>query len=433
MIKRFGKAFLCLLFERQVKKLRQRNQFKIIAVAGSVGKTSTKLAIAHVLKGQLRTISQDGNYNDRLTVPLVLFGHTEPGIFNVFAWIGIWLSNYKQLKRPYPYDVAVLELGTDAPGQIAEFAYLKPDLVVVTAVAAEHMEYFGTIQSVADEELTVIKYSQQALLNIDDIDDAYLPSNQYLSYGNNSKADYRLVKRAQSQQLAGQQLDITLPDDQRVEVVTNLLGNQGAKAIVAAVAVADVLKLEKDQTKQSVATIRPVAGRMQILPGIKESLIIDDTYNASPVAVKAALDVLYSTDASQRIAIIGSMNELGESSANEHADIGQYCDPKNIDLVVTIGAEAKTHLAPAATNAGNEVVSFLSPHEAGLYVKSKLQTGAVILAKGSQNGVFAEESLKSLLANEADWQKLVRQSDYWLKVKAGQFPEPARSSADLTS
>ena len=94
--KKIGKALLCKFLEAQVKQLRQRNDFKLIAVAGSVGKTSTKLAIAKTLATGQRVRYQNGNYNDRLTVPLVLFGELEPGIYNVPAWGKVWLRNRRQ-------------------------------------------------------------------------------------------------------------------------------------------------------------------------------------------------------------------------------------------------------------------------------------------------------------------------------------------------
>src|SRR5215207_2514342 len=99
--KKLGKTILCVLLEAQVKRLRRDNKFKIIAVAGSAGKTSTKLAISNTLGKHYRIISQNGNYNDRLTVPLVLFGQKQPGIFNLFAWVKILSGNQRLLKKPF--------------------------------------------------------------------------------------------------------------------------------------------------------------------------------------------------------------------------------------------------------------------------------------------------------------------------------------------
>jgi UDP-N-acetylmuramoyl-tripeptide--D-alanyl-D-alanine ligase len=115
------------------------------------------------------------------------------------------------------------------------------------------------------------------------------------------------------------------------------------------------------------------------------------------------------------------MNEMGRESAQMHEEIGAYCDPAKLQLLVTIGQEARDYIAAAAQKNGCEVASFNSPYEAGAYVKQQLHKGAVVLAKGSQNGVFAEESIKPLLANQADEAKLVRQSEHWLNIKKRQF------------
>mgnify|MGYP002398163624 FL=1 len=125
-IKKYGRLLLCAIMERQVVALRKRKKFKVVAVAGSVGKTSTKLSIAAALGEYKAVRHQAGNYNDRLTVPLVILGHENPGLFAVHKWLKILVSNHFQIFGTFPYDVVVVELGTDGPGQIREFAYLLP-------------------------------------------------------------------------------------------------------------------------------------------------------------------------------------------------------------------------------------------------------------------------------------------------------------------
>ncbi|MDL2363051.1 MAG: Mur ligase family protein [Patescibacteria group bacterium] len=421
MIKTVGKNILCLLLEGQVKRLRAKNVFTVVAVAGSLGKTSTKLAIAKTLQSQEKVIFQDGNYNDRLTVPLVLFGHKEPAIFDVFAWAKILLANERQLSKPFSYNIAVLELGTDGPGQLEKFAYLHPELFVLTSIAIEHIEFFKTIDAIAQEELAPLAFSETALLNIDDIDPMYLPQSPYKSMSVHQHADYSVAKRNQHQ-LDPQQLEIKTPGG-LLNAEVNLQGKQGAKSALVAAAIANELGWSSEQIAAGLAKITPVSGRMQILQGINDTTLIDDTYNASTLAVEAALDTLYGLEAPQRIAILGTMNELGEFSEEEHRIVGEHCDPNKLDVVVTIGDVAAQYLKPTAAAKGCTVQSFMSPYEAGRYVANVMKPGAVILAKGSQNGVFAEEALKLLLQYPSDANKLVRQSPYWLSVKQKQFPE----------
>ncbi len=419
-IKLLGKWILCIILEAQVKRLRKKHHFKVVAVAGSAGKTSTKFALAQLLATQKKVQFQEGNYNDRLTVPLVFFGHNQPGLFNIFAWAKIIISNYRISRKHYPYSYVVVELGTDGPGQIQKFAYLQPEIVVLTSIAEEHMQYFGSIDEVAKEEMSVHEFAKLLVVNIDDTNRKYLEGCNFTSYGLNENADYKFNKLA-AKDLHKPSAELVLSNGTKIQVTLNMLGRQGAKICLAAATVGDMLGYSNADIIQGLESIRPVAGRLMVLNGKNNSKILDDTYNASPIAVKAALDVLYSTKSNQRIAILGSMNELGASSGDCHREIGAYCDPKKLDLVVTIGDQAADHLAPAAREAGCQVNSFNSPYEAGEYVAGMIKPGAVVLAKGSQNGVFAEEAVKLLLDHPSDAKKLVRQSDYWLTQKTKQF------------
>lgn len=422
LVKKIARRFVASILGWQVRRLYKKNNFKVVAVAGSVGKTSTKLAIANVLKAKYRVQYQDGNYNDLVSVPLIFFGEEMPSLLNPLAWLGVFRRNQKKLKSQYPYDVVVVEVGTDAPGQIKEFAsYLKIDLAVLTGVAPEHMEFFDDLGAVAREELEITKMSSALLYNKDMINPAFLTgvSVPAMSYGIKQKSSYQTV-------------NIVFKDDKcDFEVLKNgqsllrssndLISEPQLYSATAAVAVAAEFGLSAEEIDKGLHNIHPVSGRMQRLGGINNSLIIDDTYNASPEAMKAALETLYRLDAPHKIAILGNMNELGKYSKEAHEEIGIHCEPRELDLVVTIGSDANQYLAPIATNRGCKVVSFDDPYKAGEYLKPLIQPGTVILAKGSQNGVFAEEVIKLLLASPADSIKLVRQSPQWLKKKSKAF------------
>ena len=414
--KKLGRAVLASTLETQVKRLRKRHNFKIVAVAGSVGKTSTKLAIADLLGQSLRVLHQSGNYNDRLTVPLIFFGQREPSLWNVFGWLKLIGENTASISHPFPYDIVVVELGTDAPGQMADFAYLSPDITVLTAISPEHMVNFRTVDAVAVEELSIFDYSKRVLVNADDIAGKYLAGRVFDEYSLETNVAHNYFAHATAASLHGQSVELSLPSGSMTAAVT-YAGQQGLKFALAAIAVADMLGVPHDSIKDGLTRLQPFAGRMQILQGIKNTTLIDDTYNASPIAVKAALDVLYAEKATQRIAIIGGMNELGDYAHQAHLEVGEYCNPKKLTMVVTVGETAKKWIAPAAKKQGCTVHSFLNPVEAGQFVAKQLKDGAVVLAKGSQNGIFTEESLKQLLAHPADSAKLVRQSNAWLRQK----------------
>jgi UDP-N-acetylmuramoyl-tripeptide--D-alanyl-D-alanine ligase len=420
--KKAGREWVCKILESQVRRLRAKHKFQLVAVAGSIGKTSTKLAIAHSLEPSRRVMYQTGNYNDRVTVPLVIFGQKLPSLMNIFAWTRIFLLNERTIRLPYYYDVVVVELGVDAPRQMKDFAYLEPDLSVVTAVTPEHMETFMTLDNVAAEELLVCDFSKKVLVNADDTFPKYLEGRGVLTYGQDGQNTYRATNYA-SKGLAGAEVELELAAEPAFTAQAQILGKQGVKILLAAAAAGQLLGLNDDELQKGLKEVKPFAGRMQILPGIKNSTIIDDTYNASPATVIAALDVLYASEAPQRIAILGNMNELGDYSQKAHEEVGEYCDPTRLNLVVTIGPDAEKYLVPVAAARGCTVKAFGSPYDAGAYVQEQLQDGAIILAEGSQNKVFAEESLKPLLADKADESRLVRQSPNWLRTKRQQFQQ----------
>ncbi len=403
---------------RYVNQLRKNNDFKIVAVVGSIGKTSTKFAVARVLQEGYKVQFQEGNYNDLVSVPLIFFGLPLPSLTNPLAWAKTFAAIKKMLKQPYPYDVVVVELGTDGPGQIAEFSkYIQADITVVSAITPEHMEFFPTLDDVASEEFSVVDFSKKVAVNIDLTDESYIEpfQNKVFTYGKNPKADYVLG-------------DIAFEHDTaRFSLVHGgkTLASEEVKAVSiaelysasAAAAIGQELGLSKEQISSGIKKLVPVSGRMQRLQGINNSLIIDETYNASPVAVKAALDSLYELKAPQKIAILGNMNELGHMSVDAHREIGEYCEPKQLDLVVTIGPDANKYLAPAAKRRGCMVATFTDPFSAGEFVRNRIKQNAIVLAKGSQNGVFAEESVKMLLRDSDDEKLLVRQSPEWMAKK----------------
>lgn len=395
-MKKVAKAIVVSVLAWQLRRLRAKNQFKIIGIAGSIGKTSTKLAIASVLSQKYKVKFQNGNYNDLVTVPLIFFGQPLPSLFNPFGWLKVFMINETLIRKPYPFDIVITELGTDGPGQIARFSkYLKLDIGVITAISPEHMENFQDLDAVAGEELEIAKLSGQLFVNTDLCAEKYLKTvaTKYTAYS----------------------------DDAVQFINDKVISKTQIFSASAALAVGRELGLNKQQLEAGIRSIKPVSGRMQLLKGINNSTIIDDTYNSSPEAVKEALNTLYSFNSAQKIAVLGSMNELGKFSADAHSDIGNYCDPKELHTLITIGHDANKYLAAVAEKKGCIVEKFDDPYEAGEYLKEIVEQNAVILAKGSQNGVFAEEIIKYILADSKDRTHLVRQSPQWLKIKNKQF------------
>jgi UDP-N-acetylmuramoyl-tripeptide--D-alanyl-D-alanine ligase len=420
------KKLVASILGSQLKRLRKKNRIFVIAVAGSIGKTSTKLALAHVLSQTYRVQYQEGNYNDFVTVPLIFFGRKLPNIYNPFSWLLVFLRNEAVIAKKYPYHIVVVELGSDAPGQMAQFSkYLAADIGVLTAIVPEHMANFADLNAVASEELEMRKFTTKIFANKDLVPPEYLghlPSTT-VTYGINQPADIQLTNIHWN---GGEDatFDIVYGGITFLHGEHELVTEPQLYSICAAVSVGTELDMTTSAVDKGIRSIKPVNGRMQHLNGLSGALILDDSYNASPEAVIGALDTLYRMNASQKIAILGNMNELGKYSEKEHARIGEYCDPHELSFIATIGPDANKYLAPAAAARGCLVKTFESPIDAGRFVKERLRQDTVVLVKGSQNGVYAEEAAKQLLALPADASKLVRQSRYWMRIKNRTLPKP---------
>lgn len=401
----------------------KHSDVKLVAVAGSVGKTSTKTAIATVLSKKYRVRMQDGNYNTHLSAPLGILGIDYPtNVHSVGQWLTVFSAARKRIKNSADVDVIVQELGTDRIGEMAHFgSYLHPSVGVVTAVTPEHMEFFETIQNVAAEELALANFSELAVINRDDIDGAYadLLTNENIdTYGSTAAAEYRI--EVKDFDIAhGYTATLIAPEFDNAEVPANIrvLGEHSLRPVCAAMTVGVKLGMSAQEISEAVEDISPVHGRMNVLRGVKNSVLIDDTYNSSPASASAALQALYNLQAPQRIAILGSMNELGSSSQVEHETLGNLCDPSLLAWVVTVGDEAEKYIAPAAKARGCQVKSFKTAIDAGAFVHGVIEDRAVVLAKGSQGNIYLEEALKILLHETSEDKLLVRQSPEWLAVK----------------
>ncbi len=404
-------------------------EVKLVVVAGSAGKTSTKNAIATVLSQKYRVALHEGNHNTDISVPVAILGIEYPtNIRSLGAWISVFRAARRRIYEPTGVDVIVQELGTDHPGDMAVFArYLRPDIGVIVSITDEHMEAFGTVDAVAAEEFTAVNFSKLAIINRDDIAAKYasLITNPSLdTYGTTAAAEYRFESSDFSIEDGYKGFVITPEYAESFAARIKVLGEHSLRPAMGAVAVAVKLGMAPPEIAAGLEKIQPVPGRMNVLRGVKDSVIIDDTYNSSPLTASSALQTLYSLQAPQRIAILGSMNELGALSQEEHEKLGAMCDPSMLAWVITVGDEAEKYLAPAARARGCSVKSFKTAIDAGGFAHGIIEQGAIILAKGSQGNIYLEEAVK-VLCMMTDDVKLVRQSDDWLAIKQDFFSKVA--------
>lgn len=422
------KKIVLYLLERNARAYLKKHKPLVIAVTGSVGKTVTKQAVATVLAEKFRVRTDPGNHNSWFGVPMVITGVDYPDDPHSFSkWRAVLAAQKARLNEQKDVEAIVVELGSDRPGDIARFRrYLTPDVAVVTAVSEMHMETFDTLEAVAQEVLGVAAFSKLTIIGRDDIDETYArfaDTHTIDTYGLGEKAEYRLIVEPASP-LDGRIGRLKTPEWGELTVTMQLIGDHSLKAAAASACVGAKLGMTSPQLTTGISKVKPTPGRMNPLRGQEGSTIIDDTYGANPLSTQQALLTLMNVEAPQRIAVVGSMNGLGVKSPQLHEQVGTVCHPDKLDWLVTIGEEAGTFLAPAAQKNGCQVKSFQTPYQAAAFVHKQLKPGAVVLIKGSRDGVYAEEAVKVLLHVTEDEALLVRQSPYWLARKDELFDKP---------
>lgn len=346
-------------------------EVKLVVVAGSVGKTSTKTALATMLGQKYRVRLHEGNHNTHMSAPLAILGIPYPEhLKSIGAWRDVFKAAEARILQAPDVDIIIQEIGADHPGEIAHFGtYLNPDIAIITAITPEHMEFFKSMEAVAQEELAAANFSKLAIINRDDIDGqyaSYLNNPNIDTYGTSETAEYHFVENSFSVH-DGHTGQFVAPEfgGQSVPATIKVLGEHNIRPAIAAATVGVKFGLAPAEITNGLAQIRPIPGRMCLLEGVKNSMIIDDTYNSSPVAAESAIQTFHSLQAPQRIVILGTMNELGESSATEHQKIGRMFRPDIVDWVVTVGEEAEKYLASAARAQGCQVKSFQNAVQAG--------------------------------------------------------------------
>jgi UDP-N-acetylmuramoyl-tripeptide--D-alanyl-D-alanine ligase len=397
----------------------------VVSVSGSVGKTSTRLATAAALT-PLGYIGQPaGNYNTDIGLPLAIL-RARAGNRSVLAWLAVILRGVELLifKREYP-DVLVLEFGSDTPGDAAALtAIAKPTVCIVTAASAAHLEHLHDLNGVAEEEGTPVRALKScgwAILNYDDERVWALrqrTAGSVKSFGFGEGADVRIVdwRCARHGGTLGTVVKLETAGSTVPVFVPGALGRQYAYVCAAAVATAQALNLNLVDVGTQLENFLPAPGRMRALDGLRNSLLVDDTYNSSPLACVAALETLAILKrdnlCTRTIAVLGDMLELGSTGPQLHTEVGESCDA---DILVTVGKLAQ-HIADAARVVGRvkEIRSFNTTAEASEYLVNLVQNSDAVLIKGSQ-GSRMEKVTKALMAYPSrSAELLVRQTDAWL-------------------
>jgi Alr-MurF fusion protein len=414
----------------------------VVAVTGATGKTTTKEAVADVLGTLAPTFRSWRNYNDRLGLPLSL-GRLEP-----------------------THRFAVLELGADHPGEIAQLCgLLHPTVGVVTNVSPVHLQYFGSVTALADELAQLpaaLPADGFAMLNYAD------PATRAMGRRGATPAQVRYFAPVDGSggtlnDLAVQYAVEPLGSDGRVRLAlrpaqtrpeqsepllfTHLHGNHWADSVLAALTVGTALGVDESEAVAALRDLCPLPGRMRWLGGKDGMTLLDDSHNAAPASAAAgleALDAIARTRSAPRIAVLGDMLRLGDADEEEHRRLGQLATVQS-DYVVTRGLRAEV-IADAALRAGlaaDRVAVTHTAEDAAAAVRAFAASGqepvsgdgptAVVYVKGSEE-MRMEQVTGLLLAdpNQAE-QVLDRQTQAWQRVVVMRPDRPTWLEVDLSA
>lgn len=406
---------------------------KVIGVTGSVGKTSAKEAIRTVLGSHFEVRASSKNYNNQIGVPLTIIGVPKSPGRSMVGWLMVFMRAFSLLTlRDIRYPkILVLEMGADRPGDIQYLTDMAPCTVgVLTAIAHAHTEFFKTIKKIAQEKRIIISHLRRdgfAVLNYDNelvMENASATKAEVMTYGLKEGAglratDVNIVFDASGFRPTGLNFKIQYKGNIVPVFLPGALSESSIPAALAGIAVGTIFGINLIEAAEALRQLAPLPGHLRLVQGIKNTLLIDDTYNSSPAAAKVALETLASIplpEGAERYAVLGDMLELGPETETAHREIGFKVAELGINSLITVGEASKT-TARSAKEAGLEehhINSFADSVTAGKFLQERLHAGDVVLIKGSQ-GSRMERIVKEVMAEPLQAKEmLVRQENSWL-------------------
>ena len=412
-MKNFAIQILTWVLKKLAQLMILRYRPGIIGVTGSVGKTSTKLAIAAVLGPSRRTRFSKGNLNNELGLPITIIGDFpeeelelvgrdtpagEKKVGKTFFWlkvIFVGLFNLVKKKHDYP-EILVLEYGADKPGNLKELLEVaRPNISVITAVGdvPAHVEFFAGPQEVAREKSRLIEQLPSAgfaILNYDDETVMSLKDRtraHVVTFGFQKGAETRIMNfgnAVEEGKPAGISFKMEYGGSSVPVKINGAIGRVQAYAAGAAATVGLIFGINLIKISEALKTYKPAPGRMELLQGIKGASIIDSSYNASPLSTREALETLRDLPGKRKVAVLGDMLELGEYSMEAHERVGKMA-AQAADILVTVGVAGKLMAESARKNglSKKSIKSFDSADEAIEAVQNLIKKGDLILVKGS--------------------------------------------------
>src|SRR3989344_824364 len=406
-----------------------RRKPRIVAITGSVGKTGTKDAIYAALSPSAYVRKSEKSFNSELGVPLTMLG-LQSGWKNPFKWIANIAKGFMLIFWPGRYpEWLVLEVGADRPGDIHRIAKrLKTDIVVLTGVPEipAHVEYFASHEELSKEKRSLVlslKPGGTILLNGDDSRMRAMHSEfraLSITFGieaNNNFAATHSELMYENGEPTGVRFRMDHEGSSVPVALKGALGRPRIYAALAAFAVGKVIGIDFVSISRALGELAPSPGRLRILKGLKNSVLIDDTYNSSPAACLMALDTLKEVNGMKRkIAVLGDMLELGKWSAEAHRKVGERA-AQCADMLITVGFRSRA-IVEAALDAGMPEGNIRGYElnesaRAGKELEWELRDGDLVLIKGSQS-MRMERIVEEVMAEpECARELLVRQDEEW--------------------
>jgi UDP-N-acetylmuramoyl-tripeptide--D-alanyl-D-alanine ligase len=430
-MKEICKKIVIFILTLEAKLVLLRFRPKVIALTGSVGKTTTKDAIYSALNKSVHIRKSQKTYNSEFGVPLTILG-LNTGWSNPLVWtLNLIKGAFVVFSFKYPKWL-VLEVGVDKPGDMKSVAkWLKPDVVVLTTfpTVPVHVEFFNSPEEVIEEKRQLVRYMKKdgaLILNADDervMATKEISKNKIYTYGKTEEADvyydnlsivYEDVDGVNSP--TGMSFKVNYEGNSIPVSIPGVLGVQHVYPVVASLAVGISEGLLPTDMVNSLAYHQAPKGRMNIIEGVNKSTIIDDTYNASPIAMQRAIELLGDLEVEgKKIAVLGDMLEIGSFSVKEHNKIGALVNDLKIDYLITVGMRSEA-IASEAIELGmkkENVLSFEKHNGVSDKLSKLITSGSAVLVKGSQS-IRLEKVVESIMKNP-DRKKdlLVRQDKEW--------------------
>jgi len=432
-MKTFFLKVLVFVLKTESRLVLWRYRPRVIAITGSVGKTSTKDAVYAVLSSLTYVRGSEKSYNSEIGLPLTVLGIPNAWnnplrwLENILrgAWLFLWPHQYPQW--------LVLEVGVGKPGDMTRTAlWLKTDAVIITAIGETpvHIEFFESRKHLIEEKSALIqtlKPDGLLILNADDETVLQMKDKtkcRNLSFGFAVGADVRgsaeAIAYSEKNEPEGAIFRVDAEGKSLPVAIDGAFGRNHIYAALAALALASGLKQNLLSAAESLRHYEVPPGRMRLLKGIKNSLLIDDTYNSSPYACEAALRTLGGikcrVEGCRKIAVLGDMLELGKHTVEAHKQIGKIAR-ENSDILIVVGPRAK-NIKEGALEMGmnsQNLYEFLDSRAAGGFLVTYIQPNDIVLFKGSQ-GMRIERTVAMIMLEKDKKEKLlVRQDAEWLR------------------